>query len=86
MSANQEASTPDIQTTGDLRQFLAGMLTAIQNGDLPVDRASQITKMAGQINESFYSEVKVWSVRKAAGDADTKLGTLSLNAAKNANS
>lgn len=86
MSANQAASALDMQTTGDLRQFLAGMLTAIQNGDLPVDRASQITKMAGQINESFYSEVKVWLVRKAAGDADTKLGTLPLNAAKNANS
>jgi hypothetical protein len=78
MNAKSEVKTSAIQTTGDLRQFLADMLLGIKNGDLAIDKASQITKMAGQINESFYSEVKVWRVRKEAGDTDTKLGELPL--------
>lgn len=77
MSSTKEVINT-ISTTGELRQFLANMLVGIKNGDLAVDRASQITKMAGQINESFYSEVKVATVRKLAGDTDTKLGAMKI--------
>lgn len=77
-SNNTATTAAAIATTGDLRQFLATMLLGIKNGDLSVDKASQITKMAGQINESFYSEVKVARTRKEAGQAVDALGQLKL--------
>lgn len=67
-----------IRTTGDLREFLAMMMTGIKNGDLGLDEASRITKMAGQINESFYAEVKVARVRAEAGDEMPALGQLKI--------
>ena len=67
-----------INTTGELRKFLATMLLGVKNGDLDLDKASRITKMAGQINESFYAEIKVAKIRLEAGEAMTKLGDMPI--------
>jgi len=45
---------------------------------LDLDKASRITKLAGQINESFYAEVKVAQVRVAAGELMPALGSMSV--------
>lgn len=63
-----------VQTTGDLRDFLANMMVGVKNGTLDLDKASRITKLAGQINESFYAEVKVAKIRAEAGEAMPALG------------
>ena len=55
-----------IKTTGELRDFLSDMLLGIKNGDLDPEKARNITKMAGQINESFYAEIKVAKTRAFA--------------------
>lgn len=67
-----------IATTGQLREFLTNMMLGVKNGDLDLDKASRITKMAGQVNESFYAECKVAKVRAEAGEAMGKLGSMKL--------
>lgn len=67
-----------IKTTGELREFLATMMVGVKNGDLDLDRASRITKLAGQINESFYAEVKVAKVRAEAGEQMQELGSMNV--------
>ncbi|MBK8187610.1 MAG: hypothetical protein IPK77_11160 [Cellvibrio sp.] len=48
-----------IKTTGDLRSYLASIMVSVGNGTCDPTKAREIVKVAGQINESFYSEVKV---------------------------
>lgn len=67
-----------IKTTGQLRTFLADMMLGVKNGDLDLDKASRITKMAGQINESFYAEIKVAKVRTEAGQQMPTLGNMAI--------
>ena len=70
-----------IKTTGEMREFLATMMVGVKNGDLDLAKASQITKLAGQINESFYAEVKVAKVRAEAGEQMPALGEMSVGSA-----
>lgn len=57
-----------IKTTGELRDFLAAMMVGVKNGDFDLDKARMVAKLAGQINESFYAEVKVAKVLAEAGN------------------
>jgi hypothetical protein len=50
----------------------------VKNGDLDLDKARNITKLAGQINESFYAEVKVAKVRAEAGAIMPALGAMQV--------
>jgi hypothetical protein len=74
MSASNGNKT--VQTTEDLRDFLANMMVGVKNGTLDLDKASRITKLAGQINESFYAEVKVAKIRAEAGESMPMLGQM----------
>lgn len=67
-----------IKNTGELREFLVDMLVGIKNGHLDLDKARNITKMAAQINESFYSEIKIAKVQMEAGQEAAKLGLLPI--------
>jgi hypothetical protein len=69
-----------IKTTGDLREFLAKAMVDVQSGELNLDKAARITKLAGQINESFYAEVKVAKTRTEAGSVMPNLGELTIGA------
>ena len=71
-----------IKTTGQLRDFLANMLVGVKNGDVKPEEARGIVKMAAQINESFYSEIKIQKVRVEAGEKLTDLGALPIGEAK----
>ncbi len=68
-----------IKTTGELREFLATMLVGIKTGDVKHEEARAMTKMAAQINESFYSEIKIAKTQIEAGKAAVDLGTLPIN-------
>jgi hypothetical protein len=72
------SDTGDIRTTGDLRAFLVNLMVQVKTGFMPVDRASQITKIAAQVNESFYSEIKISRIHHENGVQTTKLGQLMI--------
>lgn len=70
----------EIKTTGQLRKFLAETIVKVGDGSIGLDEASRITKLAAQVNESFYSEIKIaktqWEI--GAQSESKKLGDLPL--------
>lgn len=67
-----------IKTAGELRDTLAKALVAVRDGDLELDNARAIVKLAAQINESFYSELKAHQVRMEGGEKAIALGALPI--------
>ena len=65
-----------INTAGDLRSFLCSSINSVANGTMDISKAREITKLAGQVNESFYSEVKVARLQIDLGREAAKLGQL----------
>jgi hypothetical protein len=68
-----------IKTTGQLREFLVNMLIGVKDGLVENDKARNLTKMAAQINESFYSEIKIAKIQQEAGKVSAELGLLPIN-------
>ena len=67
-----------IETAGDLRQFLCNMIVGIKTGDLEISKATQITKMAEQVTNSLYAEIKLQQMAIITGVAAEKIGALHL--------
>jgi hypothetical protein len=65
-----------IQTTAQLRDFLANLLIGLRDGDVKIDTARAMVKVAEKINESFYAELKVATVEKSLGRTVSELGKL----------
>ena len=78
MQKPQETATK-IRTTGELREFLANLLLGVRNGHVEPDAASRMTKIAAQINENFYAEIKVAKTRVEAGEQLAELGQIPIN-------
>ena len=68
-----------MKTTGDLRQVLANAIMDVKSGNMDSDTARNITKMAAQITESFYSEVKVAQTMKELGRVVKDFGDLPMD-------
>lgn len=68
-----------IKTTGDLRGYLASIMVAVGNGLCDADKARNIVKIAGQINESFYAEVKLNRLKMDLKQEVTKFGESIIN-------
>jgi len=68
-----------INTSGDLREFLCSTINGVANGTVDADKARNITKLASQVNESFYSEIKIAKVQMEAGKEASALGALRIN-------
>lgn len=68
-----------ITTAGELREYLSQTIAGVGNGTINTDKARDITKLAAQINESFYSEIKVAKVQTELGNVVSKMGDLKLN-------
>jgi hypothetical protein len=68
-----------INTTGDLRKFLCNSINSVANGTMDIAKAREVTKLAGQVNESFYSEVKVARLQMDLAEEVKKLGSLPMN-------
>jgi hypothetical protein len=68
-----------IRTTGQLREFLVSMIIGVKDGDLDLEKARNITKLAAQVNESFYSEVKIAKCAVELGGVASELGMLPIN-------
>ncbi len=69
-----------IQTTGQLREYLANMLIGLRDGSTKVDEARAAVKVAEKINESFYAELKVAQIGVQLERKVSELGKLNLNA------
>jgi len=54
------------------------MLIGIKNGDVEINKASQMTKMAEQITASLYSEMKMQQLQIQAGAQHYAMGQLPL--------
>ena len=65
-----------IKTAGDLREFLCQSINSVSNGTMDISKAREVTKLAAQVNESFYSEVKVARLQIDLQNEANKLGSL----------
>jgi hypothetical protein len=68
-----------INTAGDLRKFLCSSINSVANGTMDINKAKEVTKLAGQVNESFYSEVKVARLQLDMQQEVYKLGSLPVS-------
>lgn len=68
----------DIKTTGQLRQLLANAVKGVMNGDLEVEDAMAVHKLAKNISESLYSETKIAMFRNEVGQTIEKFGEMKL--------
>ncbi len=71
-----------ITTTGELREFLCSAINLVANGTFDVNKAKEVTKIAAQINENLYAEVKVAKTLLELGKETQKFGSLSLGEAE----
>ena len=71
-----------IKTTGDLRDFLAKTMEDVAAGMIDNDKASRMVKLAAQITESFYAEIKTVKIRTELGEESFKLGLLPISSAQ----
>jgi hypothetical protein len=67
-----------IETVGQLRAYLTTVLQDIVAGKVDQNDARNATKVAAQINENFYAEVKIQKMRLEAGEHLGKLGSLPI--------
>lgn len=67
-----------IKSSGDLREFLCSCINGVANGTVEPEKARNITKLAAQVNESLYAEVKVNKTKIELGEEAGKFGTLPL--------
>lgn len=68
----------EVKTTGDLRQLLANAIKGVMNGQMDLDRANAVHKIAKNLSDSLYSETKIAMFRHEIGQALDKFGDLPL--------
>lgn len=68
----------EIKTTGQLRTMLANAAKGVLNGDMDIQKAEAIHKLAKNISDSLYSEAKIAMFRSEVGQQIEKFGELSL--------
>jgi hypothetical protein len=67
-----------IETTGDLRTLLANSAKGVMNGDMEIDRANALHKIAKNISDSLYSETKIAMFRREADLKMDEFGAMRL--------
>lgn len=68
----------EVKTTGQLRSMLANAAKGVMNGDLDIDKAMALHKLAKNISESLYSETKIAMFRNEVGQTMDGFGELQL--------
>jgi len=67
-----------IETTGQLREMLANAAKGVLNGDLDIERATALHKIAKNISDSLYSETKIAMFAHEVGNTASEMGTLKI--------
>lgn len=70
------------KTTGQLRAMLANAAKGVMNGDLDIERATALHKIAKNISESLYSETKIAMFSHEVGRHVHNIGDLPLGEEK----
>jgi hypothetical protein len=65
-----------ITNVGELRMFLANMMVGVRDGDIKVDEAARIVKLAEKINENYYAEIKRAEIALELGRVVPEFGKL----------
>lgn len=68
----------ELKTTGQLRAMLANAAKGVLNGDLDIERATALHRLAKNISESLYSETKIAMFSHEIGIDIPTLGDLPL--------
>lgn len=68
----------EIKTTGQLRSVLANAVKGVLNGDLDIERANALHKIAKNITESLYSETKIAMFAHDVGRTVPQMGEMQL--------
>jgi hypothetical protein len=68
----------EIQTTGQLRTMLANAAKGVMNGDLDIERATALHKLAKNISDSLYSETKIAMFSHEIGKEIPEMGSLKI--------
>ena len=71
-------SVTTITTTGDLRTFLVEVMLDVRSGKTDPDNARSIVKLAGQVNESIYAELKNKKMLMDAKEPSPDFGRLKV--------
>jgi hypothetical protein len=74
-----EVKMRKIKTTGDLRKVLLESISDVQCGHLDVSKAQAIGKLAAQVTESLYAELKANKQLADLGEKTQKLNGLPLH-------
>ena len=61
---NARVTVGELKTTGQLRTLLANAAKGVVRGDLEIDRAAALHKIAKNISDSLYSETKIAMFRR----------------------
>jgi hypothetical protein len=67
-----------IKTAGELRAFLADILVNIKSGDVTVEEATAISKVAGAINQSLAVEAKMAIELQKMGEKGHVAGSMQI--------
>lgn len=78
MSQTLSKNAREIKTTGQLREMLVNAAKGVLNGDMDLDRAMAVHKLAKNISESLYSETKIAMFRNEVGKSIAEFGKLPL--------
>ena len=68
----------ELKTTGQLRTMLANAAKGVMQGQLDIDRATALHKLAKNISDSLYSETKIAMFRREAGQDLDKFGEMPI--------
>ena len=74
--APQPVQVTEISTAGDLRAFLSSALVELRNGTIDAAKANSIQRLASQINESMYAELKAMALMKTLAKNVDDFGNL----------
>lgn len=69
-------------TTGKLRELLAKAAEDVVNGNLEIEKAESLQKLAKNVTDSLYSETKIAMFRKDCSLSEYKLGSLPVGEAE----
>jgi hypothetical protein len=67
-----------INTTGALRKFVANAMTEVMAGNMDIDKANVLVKMASKVNDSLFAEAKIQKLLLENGREVGRLGTQTL--------
>lgn len=79
-----ETGQKQILTTGQLRTLLANSAQSVAQGEMDIERANALHKLAKNITESLYSETKISMFQHEVGQTMAAMGELLLGEQKTA--